>query len=271
MDGVRALLAALAIGVAAAIGAGGCGGDDDDEGAASDRHREAVLAAAEKAVDAGTARADIEIVTEAPEASPSFTATERIDFRSAEAQGVIEFEDVPGLPPNSRADLYTRGPDVYARYDFVEGRPWVRLPSDPLADLTSNPVGLVEAFEIALGEVEEEGETVVDGRQAIRYVGRYDIEALLSSLPEEDRERLERRFAGLESFEVPVTVVVDADGYLREADYFLTQLLPGEATMSVSFELSDFGVDVSFDPPLPEEVIPLRELIDRGRSVQTRA
>jgi hypothetical protein len=264
MHGVRARLAALAIGVAAAIGAGACGGDDGDAEATSSRHREAVLAAAQKAVDAGTARANVEIVTEGLGPSPSFTAIERIDFQTAEAQGVIEFESVPGLPPNSRADLYSRGPDVYARYDFVEGRPWVRLPSDPLADLTTNPVGLVEAFELALGDVSEVGETAVDGQEAIRYAATYDIEALLSSLSEEDRRRLEQRLTPLESLETPVTVLVDADGYMRQVYYDFSELIPGEGSMNISFELSDFGVAVSFDPPRPDEVISLRELIGRG-------
>ena len=268
MDRVRALLAALAIGVAAAIGAGGCGGDDDNDLAAFDQHREAVLAAAQKAVDAGTARAEIEIMTESEGPSPSFSATERIDFRTAEAQGVIEFESVPGLPPNTRADLYSRESDVYARYDFVAGRPWVRLPTDPLADLTTNPTGMVEAFDLALRDVSEVGETAVDGQEAIRYAATYDVEALLSSLPEEDRERLEQRLAPLELTEAPVTILVDADGYMRQAYYDFGELIPGEASMNISFELSDFGLDVSFDPPRPDEIISLRELIDRARSVE---
>jgi hypothetical protein len=268
MKAVRALLAGLAAVALAGVSAGGCGGDGDD-GDGSDPHLETVLAAAQKAVDAGTARAELEFVTEAEGPSPSFSATERIDFRSAQAQGVIEFERFPGIPPKANAGLYSRASEVYARYDFVKGRPWIRLPSDPLADLTTNPVGMVEAFELALSDVSEIGETAVDGEEAIRYAGTYDIEALLATLPEDDRERLGQRLAALESLETPVTVLVDADGYLRQAYYDFGDLIPGEASMSISYELSDFGVDVSFDPPRPEDIITLRELMARTRQAGT--
>jgi hypothetical protein len=246
--------AVTASGVAAIVlTLGACGGDDEG-GAAADALRES----ARNTVAAGTAQVTYDVEGDVGE-RVAFSGEEGIDFETEEAQGDVLYEGFPGLPPNFEAELYTKRDALYLRADAIDPDVWLEVPPDPLSQISTNPTGLVEAFDVALENVEETGTETIDGDEATAYEADYDIERLLTTLSDEEAERFEERLQALEGTEMALDVLVDADGLIRRAVFDMAPLLPEEASFVATTEFSDFGEPVTIDPPDPDDVQTLRQ------------
>jgi hypothetical protein len=234
----------------------GCG---DERGGEA---HEAVTAAARQTMDAGSAHARLEMSGAAEGRTISIKGGEEIEFSSRQSQGTIRFEGFPGLPGETTADLYVKRSTAYARYDFLPDK-WIKLPPDPLQDISTNPAGLVTGLEIALENVEEGGEATVDGEPATTYEADYDIGAVLDTLDEDDEERFRAHLESTHTLEMPTEILVDDHGALRELDFDFGALFQG-VEFDVVIALDRIGAPVSFDPPRPNEITTFRELRARG-------
>lgn len=136
----------------------------------------------------------------------------------------------PPLPtPWISADLETLGAMLGDRLDELTG--WVE----------DGPSRMLEKLR-AVGAVEELGRERVRGVEATRY------RALVRPAgPSEDRA-------------VPVEVWIDDDGLVRRL-----RAADGAHDATVSIELFDFGADVAIEPPAPDQVTALDELLGGSR------
>jgi hypothetical protein len=240
----------------------GCG---DERGGEA---HEAVTAAARATTDAGSARARLEMHGEAEGRTISIEGTEKIEFESGQAEGTITFAGFPGLPDETTADLYTKGSTAYARYDFLADE-WIKLPPDPLQNISTNPAGLVTGLEIALENVEEGGEATVDGESATSYEGDYDIEALLDTLDEEDADRFREHLEPATTLELPAEMLVDAEGALRQLRFDFGAMFAEAVEFDAVITLDELGIPVRFDPPRPGEITTFRELREDSQGTES--
>jgi hypothetical protein len=240
----------------------GCG---DERGGEA---HEAVTAAARATTDAGSARARLSMHGEAEGRTISIEGTEEIEFESSQAEGSIRFAGFPGLPDETTADLYTKGSTAYARYDFLPDK-WIKLPPDPLQNISTNPAGLVTGLEIALENVNEAGEATVDGDPATSYEGAYDIEALLDTLDEADADRFRERLEPATTLELPAEMLVDEDGTLRELRFDFGAMFAEAVEFDAVITLDELGAPVTFDPPRPKEITTFRELREDSQGAAT--
>jgi hypothetical protein len=234
-------------------GLAGCG---DERGGEA---HEAVTAAARATTDAGSARARLSMHGEAAGRTISIEGSEEIEFESGQAQGSIVFQGFPGLPDETTAQLYTKRSTAYARYDFHEEQ-WIKLPPDPLQNISTNPAGLVTGLEIALENVEEAGEATVAGDPATAYHADYDIEALLDTLDEGDAERFRAHLEAMSTLEMPTELLVDDEGALRELRFDFGALFAEGVEFEAVITLDELGAPVAFDPPRADEITTFREL-----------
>jgi len=64
---------------------------------------------------------------------------------------------------------------------------------------------------------------------------------------------------------IPVTVWLDADGYVRKLEESLSAQVPGTGTvdLKIAAHLSDFGTPVSVTPPAADETTDLATLMKK--------
>jgi hypothetical protein len=247
-------LALAAASLLAALALAGCGDEEDSP------EIDAAIAAAEALTASGTAHAEISMEGEVPGEQIGFEGFSEMDFDTEETQGEFVYDELPGVPSGTRAEIYSKGTELFARYDFLPAGQWVRLPADPFSAFSPNPSGIVSALDVALEDVEPPGEESIDGEPMTVYEGSFDIGALVATAPEADQEQLEEELAVLDDLEGSLTLYVDSDDVLRRTDYDLSALLPDGSSMLASVEFSELGEPVSFDPPRPQDIRDLDEL-----------
>jgi hypothetical protein len=114
----------------------------------------------------------------------------------------------------------------------------------------------------SVGDVKEVGTEQIDGVDTTKYSGTLDP------------RKLARKFSGgsygkmLEQMgtkAIPVTVWLDADGYVRKLEESLSAQVPGTGTvdLKIAANLSDFGTPVSVTPPAADETTDLATLMKK--------
>lgn len=128
--------------------------------------------------------------------------------------------------------------------------------------------------------VSSTGTETIDGQEVAVYEFDVDIEQAISETPDELREAVGSimRATGDAELEASGEVAIDAEERVRRLDLEGNIVpnespppgAPAELHLSLSFDLSDFNEDVSFDPPDEDEVVnlddvpELRDLIEQS-------
>ena len=181
-----------------------------------------------------------------------FAGQGAVDNRARRSQLSVD------LGAEGAAELVLDGSVLYVRLDGLRhapplATPWVSadletvgaMLGDRLGELTEwaaeGPSRVLEQLR-AVGEVEELGSERVRGVETTRY------------------RALVRPPGAPDDRAVPVDVWIDGDGLVRRL-----RAAHGTAAATVTVELYDFGADVAIEPPAPEQVTALDELLQGTR------
>jgi hypothetical protein len=217
----------------------GCGGAPSPEEAVSDTGA--------KTADAGTARI-----------AAGFDG-------AVETSGAFDLEDGTGVLGGDRphtiitADAsYERLSDERVTSPITSSKRWLKWEKGALVPLVLHPVvdspADLLAFLGSAAEVHEVGSGEERGEPVTRYSAVLDLERFLAGVPPADRvdfrDALDDFWPGWEAAGPPVQLALDAEGRLRRADLVL-----GDGSGDLAFDLFDYGVPVDATPPPAEEVV----------------
>jgi hypothetical protein len=158
------------------------------------------------------------------------------------------------------------------------GKSWVKVDLEALGEQLGIDLGAVMQFSQsdptqslqylrgASDDFEEVGSEPVRGVDTTHYRGTIDLRKATEHLPEDARDSIERVVELTGVGKLPFDVWIDDDGLARRVKY--EQPLPAtggeDASMELTMEFFDFGVDVDVAPPPAEGVIDMQELIQGG-------
>jgi hypothetical protein len=241
----------------------------------------AVAEAATRTEDEGSARVSFTgTLTGIP--GGSFTVQGEGEF--ARGRGRMTF-DLAGIAGGSgslemifdQLVIYMRFPaEIQAQ--LPGGKSWVRMDLETLAEeqgidlgalmqfSQSDPTQSLQYLRGASDDFEEVGSEPVRGVDTTHYRGTIDLRKAAEGLPEEARESVDRVIELTGERELPVDVWIDDDGLARRITYEQPLPAPGaeDASMELTMEFFDFGLDVDVEPPPAEDVIDIQELAQGG-------
>jgi hypothetical protein len=288
---VLSLIALLASSVVAI----GCGSDDLSS--------ESVAEAAEKTRDEGTAKiaftiraSGLDLPQEMTVRGSGITALDELtmdvtmDLGPLLANAGVEGDGETRIIVLAR-DVYVRIPSVDG-FELPGGKTWVAanvpqilgrmgIDAEGLGALiTVTPSSWLRALGQA-DKLEQVGEKEIDGAATTHYRGKLTLEDSLAALPADRRKRAKKAVdellaqAGEKDTATPTDIWVDEDGRIRR----MTQRTkipaqdgtpPGEMTMT--FDYSDFGTELSIGAPKPDETFDatqaLGEAAEQGAALQ---
>lgn len=258
------------IGLLAGACVASCGGDDESDssrGAVTYGHDPSsagvVAEAGEGTLAEGSSRVALdETIKGAGGGEQSFSADGPFDFEKQAGRLEFSFDGGEG-------ELLYAGDVVYARLPegmLPIGESWVKVDLETLgasvdfAQLaqagSATPAQYLRVLSAAK-DVELVGDEDVRGVPTTHYRGVIDVNRLI-----EEQPSLRRSLEALDLDEVPTEVWIDRDGLLRRLTQEYELASAGEKTLtSVTMELYDFGVEVDAEPPDPEEVFDVSDLI----------
>lgn len=241
----------------------------------------ALADAAAKTASLTSARVATEVaVTGASDGVQTFRGEGVFDFQRKQGTVTLDLEGVEGSGLPSTELVFQ---DYVVYYGLPEGilpggKRWLRLDLQSLAESSSLDFGsLVQGAQAdpsqyllwlaALGpEAEELGEEEVRGVPTTHYRASVDLRRLETQAPEgregEWQAYVQSLATGLGTYEVPVEIWVDGEGYVRR----LRQEYPvagsdGTISTTVTTELYDFGVEVDVQVPPADQVASIGDLI----------
>ena len=279
----RALAVSLA--VITALGASACGES------APATPQAAVVQAADNTTEAGSSRAFFELTMTGLAPEPLTMSGEGI-FDSSERKGRMTM-DLSQLAEGTgqelgEVEMITDGFVVYMRFPFLQAlqpdlKPWVKFDIrelgkeqgfdlGQLSQLNQNdPSQALQYLRAASEDVEEVGKEEVRGVETTHYRMAIDLRKVVERAPEEQRDQLRATIeqlieaSGIET--LPTEVWIDDDGLARRVRFAYEGMhfAPGQTgAMTMTMELFDFGVEVDVQPPPPEDVADIRELLEAG-------
>ncbi len=156
----------------------------------------------------------------------------------------------------------------------TNGDVWLETPADESEDLAStfaggfvggeSPTEFLDDLRDANAVVEEVGREDVQGTPTTHYRALVDTEALAETMTPEERAEFESSFGGAGS-EFPMDFWVGDDGLLYRyviaiTDPALLEDSDGLESLSISYEIFDYGQDVGIVPPPADDIISDDEL-----------
>ena len=276
---------ALAVSLAAltALGASACGES------APATPQAAVLQAADTTTEAGSSRASFELTMTGLTPGPLTMTGEGI-FDSSERKGrmTMDMSQLAAGTGQELGEIEVIFDEfvVYMRFPFLQTlqpdlEPWVKFDIrelgkeqgfdlGQLSQLNQNdPSQVLQYLRAASEDVEEVGKEDVRGVETTHYRMTVDLRKVVERAPEDQREQLRASVeqlieaSGIET--VPTEVWIDEEGLARRIRlaYETMELAPGQTgAMTMTMELFDFGVEVDIQPPPPEGVTDIRELLE---------
>ncbi len=305
----RTLPAALLALLAAAL-LSGCAGssESDSSGSASPQAvvsegaDSAVVLAAARTSDAGSARMAMTITMTMAgvpglDGPVELGAAGEFDFAGQRGQMRLDYsgllaalgaqaEQAKGFMPD---EMRMDGKVMYMRMPALEtvrpGKSWLKLDVAALAAQQgvdqsligsqfgqNDPSQFLQYLEGASTRVQEIGREQVRGVETTRYHAAVDLTKAPDYLPDEQRARYEQAIAQLTKQtgldEVPVDAWIDDEGLLRRMTMNMSFAAAGagDASMLMTMELFDFGVDVQVEAPPESKVLDFSELGALGSS-----
>lgn len=257
-----------------------CGGEGDGTGVAeAESAQEAIVLAASRTREAGSARVSFNAAVEGGAGEGSFGGEGAFSGR----RGRMTM-DLSGLGGGGAAfagakmEMVFDGLVFYLRFppeiaqSLPGGKEWVRIDVAKLGQAggidfeqlmqlnQGDPTQSLAYLEAATEDFREVGsEQVRGGVETTHYRGTIDLEKVAAAAPAEAREAYERVIELTGQREFLMDVWVDADGLVRKLGF--EQRLPDDSTIRLTQEIYDFGADVDVELPASEEVTDLTELI----------
>ncbi len=270
----RITVGLAALGVAVALALAGCGGGGDGTNAVSIK--------ALKAAAAATAQAE----------SMSFTVDQRVEFGglqlSIHADGVgsadgkqAQLTATSSLTGDVEARLvdgvvYVKVGDGALGNLFHSDKPWIRFDAGDSASGGGSPLGSLfdpmqggtpktglELLKGVSGDVETVGDDTVAGRHAVHYRASIDYSKVgnLPGLDDDARAKLGS---------VPVDVWIDDQDRVVKVQTTIDPSMIGVpdvgASVSMTMEVTEFGVPVDVQPPPADQVFDISDHGD-GRTI----
>jgi hypothetical protein len=117
--------------------------------------------------------------------------------------------------------------------------------------------------------VEEVGVEEIDGVSTTHYRAEVDLDKAYDQVPDQFRALVEGSRDALRGVHLPIDVWLDDDGLLRryETRFDVSSLGvsdAGDASMTMTMNLSDFGVDVDVQAPPESETLDMLDLMGPG-------
>ncbi len=260
------------------FGAVACSGD---RGAPDDL----MATASRRTVEEGTSRVAMQLTNEGGRRPGTIRGDGVVDLRAQRGQLTLDLSSL-GLPPGSPAEMRLFGEVYY--FDFppevpeFAGRRWLKVDPRELSERSSanlgglhllaylDPAASVQLLQAVSEGLEVVGQEQVRGTPTTHYRARLDLERVASQVPAQARDDVARAkdVAGVRH--VPVEAWVDEGGRLRKVRQIvdLSQAkvkdptdTPYSGTLTITFELFDFGSEVHVDEPPPDQVTDLSSLL----------
>jgi LppX_LprAFG lipoprotein len=207
----------------------------------------------------------------------SFNGSGRTDSASGSAEMTMDFK---GLPPEltkngSTAQLVLTGGAMYMKMPFLagqlpSGKQWMKLDLASVAKAGS--VGSFDQVDpqqwlqqlLASTNTRKVGTDVVQGEQMTHYSATVDP-SKLSDVPADKRAAVRKALQRVGMTSIPVEVWVDGQGLLRRESMTLDfgKALQG-STMSMTFDLHDFGTAVNVTAPPADQVFDATALVQQS-------
>jgi hypothetical protein len=173
---------------------------------------------------------------------------------------VVESEPFVGDEPQPK-EVRTVGGTDYLRYELDSKTYWVKETAerggDPISLLFPVPGGAGDPSDVfsmvlrASDKIEKLGTEELRGDDATHYRASVDLKELAKEVPAAQRDEFLDGMPGDKS--LPVEVWVDEESRLRRVS-IREEFMKG-ATMLMSFDLFDHGINVDVDPPPADQVI----------------
>lgn len=248
-----------------------CGGGETSPEAA-------VAEAATKTEEAGSARVTFAgTLTGVP--GGSFTMKGEGEF--AKKRGRMTFDLSGAGVPGGSMEMIFDGLVIYMKFppqlaaELPGGKSWMKMDLEELGKeqgidfdelmqfSQSDPTQSLQYLRGASDDFEKVGEEAVRGVEATHYRGTIDLRKAAGALPDSARKSFDRVIELTGASEIPFDVWIDDEGLARRVKY--DQALPAsngqEASMALTMDFFDFGVEVDVEPPPENEVVDLQELI----------
>jgi hypothetical protein len=175
---------------------------------------------------------------------------------------------------------------IYMRFppglgaELPGGKSWVKMDLEALGkqqgidlgELTqfgqTNPTQSLWFLQGASDDFEEVGEEEVRGVGTTHYRGTVDLRKAAEQISEAARTTAERLIELMGVSKLPFEVWIDDEGLARRIKY--EQPLPAaageDASMTLTMDFFDFGVDVDVEPPPESEVTDIQELLNQRKA-----
>ena len=178
-------------------------------------------------------------------------------------------------------EMVTDGSTFYLRaplFEVLGASGWLSMSPEDLGT-TAEGLGIgpgaydftrtLEGLRGVVGEPEVVGEEEVRGVPTTHYAATMDLEEALAQAPEEQRAALEAQLDQLGgeagAAEIPVEVWIDGDDLPRRMRMDMGPLFAGlgmgEAGVTMTMEMFDYGEPVDIDVPSPEETTPFTDVL----------
>lgn len=259
---MRKLLAGVCLAVA--LTGVACG---EKTGGAEDAN--ALAAAADNAIEAGSARTTMEMTMDVGRREVSAEGEGEIDF--AEDIGSLTMTmSGAGLPEGVEMDMVMDGQYRYMKLPAQLGGDggWMRI---DLGDTPAFAAGSQFNQDLSQyldflrgaseGDIEEAGTEEIRGVPTTHYKATLSFDRIIDQAPDQesaDELRTEFDSLGGDEGSIPAEVWIDHDGYPRRVKVTMSVDVGGEAVETrMSFDLFDYGVEVDVEPPEDFEEIAL--------------
>jgi hypothetical protein len=285
------LAAACAAGVLVLVG---CGGNDEealptDEPTPTGEAAEAVAEAAERTIEAGSARIAYDALFQTGTDSVAFEAEGEVDYGAYRTRFLYDMSNVP-VAGAEEVEVLLDGTVAYVRFpqgapelELPEGREWIRVeaPQPPgagdeplvaprldLSAMQQDPTQFLHYLRTGATEVIDEGTDTVRGVETTIYTTLIDLDLVLENGrehlgPDEEQREVAVRWAEelrdqVGGAPVGATVNVDADGLIRRVliSFDVRTGEQGELLSTLTTtDYFDFGADVELEPPPDDGVV----------------
>jgi len=157
---------------------------------------------------------------------------------------------------------------------FLGTDKWIETESDESAEMTSSfgfgadgnsPTELLDAITDTNAEIEEIGREDVRGVETTHYRAILDIRTLAEGMTADEHEQLETDLGELDLTDFPIDIWVGDDGLVYRYSMTVDAAAAGGETeglesLTMSFEMWDYGSEVVIEPPPADEIATADEI-----------
>lgn len=292
------LVLCLAAGALALAGCGGGGGGGEAVATGGEGASAVLAAAAESATEAGSSRVSFTITTQVPQQEAPVTLRGEGEFDYVNQVGTLTYDlgelfSAAGVEGSDEpAEVIVDGTTFYMRFPLLSGlipggKPWLKfdlqtlgaeqgLDLGQLQQLNQGDPSQILGYLRGAGTVEEVGTETINGVETTHYRAVVDLDRVADVAPAELQEQVREQIELLKEqtgqTELPIEVWVDADGLPRRIVYTFDLSLgdPESSTSTVlTMDFSDYGLDVTVEPPPATEVTDISELAGAAGGMTT--